>query len=651
MADQEQEYQAGNIKVLEGLEAVRKRPAMYIGSTDVRGLHHLVWETVDNSIDEAMAGFADRVDVTITKENGIHVQDNGRGIPTGMHPTMGVGTLEVVMTKLHAGGKFEEGAYKVSAGLHGVGISCVNALSTRLEAEVWQDGKIFKQAFSKGEPLDPGKVVGECDKEKTGTQVFFQPDPEIFSELEYNYETLCNRLRELAFLNKGITITLKDERTPADDSSDTSEESGREVQEFCFPEGLPAYTQFIDQHRKALMDTPIHFEGQDQDTQVEIAFQYNESYVENLYSFVNNVNTVDGGTHVAGFKSAITRTVNNYAKNNIAKGKKDIALTGEDIREGLTAIISIKIHEPQFEGQTKHKLGNQEVKGMVESIVNSKLTTIFEENPKVAKMIVERCVNAAMAREAARKAKQMARRKNVLESGSLPGKLADCSSKDPKESELYIVEGDSAGGSAKQGRDRNFQAILPLKGKILNVEKARLDKILDNEEIDILVSAIGTSIGSDSFNFDKLRYHKIIIMTDADVDGSHIQTLLLTFFFRYMKDLIENGVLYIAQPPLYKVKCGSVEKYAFSEGEKDSIAKEFEGKKGLYIQRYKGLGEMNPEQLATTTMEPATRMLKQVTMQDVVEADQIFSILMGEEVDRRKEFIENNTHLVEELDV
>jgi DNA gyrase subunit B len=634
-----EEYGANDIKVLEGLEAVQKRPAMYIGSTDGRGLQHLIYEVVDNSIDEAMAGVCNRVDVVITPENGVSVEDNGRGIPTGLHPTEGVGTLQVVMTKLHAGGKFEEGAYKVSAGLHGVGVSCVNALSVDCKVEVYQDGKIFTQNFKRGMPTDPGQFTGETDPEKKGTKVFFQPDPEIFTELEYNYETVSTRLRELAFLNKGLTISLTDQR-----GEGCSEE-------YCYPDGLPAFIQFIDQNRKSLMKKPVHFTAEEDGTVIEVALQYTDSYVENLYSFVNNVNTTDGGTHVAGFKSAITRTINAYARQNLPKGKQGLNLSGDDVREGMTSIISLKLHNPQFEGQTKHKLGNQEVKGAVESIVNEGLGTFFEENPSEARIIIDRCVNAAVAREAARKAKQMARRKSVLESGNLPGKLADCSSKDPKVSELYIVEGDSAGGSAKQGRDRRFQAILPLKGKILNVEKARLDKILNNEEIDILINAIGTSIGEDSFNFDKLRYHKIIIMTDADVDGSHIQTLLLTFFFRYMRELIENHVLYIAQPPLYKIKAGSVEKYAFTEGEKDAIKDELKDKKGLYIQRYKGLGEMNPDQLAVTTMAPETRVLKKVMLDDVVIADQIFSILMGEEVDKRKKFIEDHVHLVKELDI
>jgi len=641
VTEENQSYDASQIKVLEGLEAVRKRPAMYIGSTTIRGLHHLAYEVIDNSIDEAMAGICDRINVTITKSNGVSVVDNGRGIPTDIHPTEGIGTLELVMTKLHAGGKFDNSTYKVSAGLHGVGVSCVNALSVQTVVEVYKKGEVFSQTFERGVPLAPGKVIGTCDPERHGTKVFFQPDPEIFSELVYDFDIISSRLRELAFLNKGLTITISDER-----SEDTPIH-----QEFFYPDGLPAFIQFIDQHRKSVIEKPIHFIGGDEKTPVEVAFQYNESYMENLYSFVNNVNTVDGGTHVVGFKAALTRTINAYAKQNLGKKQKDMVLTGEDVREGLTAIVSVRLHEPQFEGQTKHKLGNQEVKGMVETVVNEKLGTFFEENPSIARKIVDKCFNAALAREAARKARQMARRKGVLESGDLPGKLADCASRDPSESELYIVEGDSAGGSAKQGRDRHFQAILPLKGKILNVEKARLDKILGNEEIDILVSAIGTSIGEDSFNLEKIRYHKIIIMTDADVDGSHIQTLLLTFFFRYMREIIEKGYLYIAQPPLYKLKAGSDERYAFDEKEKEAILAQWKERKGVYIQRYKGLGEMNPEQLATTTMMPEHRVLRQVFVDDAVAADQIFSVLMGEEVAPRKEFIESHLHLAGELDI
>ncbi len=643
---QHREYGASDIKVLEGLEAVRKRPAMYIGSTDGRGLHHLVYEVIDNSVDEALAGYCTRIDVVITKENAIEVTDNGRGIPTDIHPTEGIGTVELVMTKLHAGGKFGEGGYKVSAGLHGVGVSCVNALSSLLEVTVWRNGKEFHQTFSRGAPQGAGAFRGETDKR--GTRVRFQPDDTIFTETTYNFDTLSARLRELAFLNKGLTISLRDER-----------EEDR-FHEFVFPGGIAAFVEFMDTHKKPLFDKPVQFEKETQGVPLEIAFRYNEGYTESLFSFVNNVNTVDGGTHVVGFKSALTRAINNKAKELLGKNKKgDVDLTGEDMREGLVAVVSVKLHEPQFEGQTKHKLGNGEVKGIVEAAAFDMLTTFLEENPSVARKIVDKVYNAAVAREAARKARQLARRKSVLEGGGLPGKLADCSSRNPAECELYLVEGDSAGGSAKQGRDRAFQAILPLKGKILNVEKARMDKILANEEISTMAQAIGCGIGEVSdetgnggFKFEKLRYHKIIIMTDADVDGSHIQTLLLTFFCRYMKPLIDAGVLYLAQPPLYKIKAGKIEKYAFSDDEKDAILEEIgPERKGLYMQRYKGPGEMNPEQLAVTTMNPATRILKRVTMEDVVEADQIFTMLMGDEVEPRRRFIEENAHLVGELDV
>jgi DNA gyrase subunit B len=631
-------YEASDIKVLEGLEAVRKRPAMYIGTTDARGLHHLVYEVVDNSVDEALASYCTQIDVVITASGGVSVEDNGRGIPTEIHPTEGIGTVELVMTKLHAGGKFSHDTYKVSAGLHGVGVSCVNALSSTLIVTVARNGKLFEQTFNKGVPKAPGVFIG--DTEKRGTKVFFQPDAEIFSDLDYKFDTLSSRLRELAFLNKGLTITIRDER--GDNKS----------HEFCFPGGISAFIEYMDHNKKPLMDSPIHILKEQDNIPVEIAFRYNEGYTENLFSFVNNVNTVDGGTHVVGFKSALTRSINNKAKDIIPKNKSQgIDLTGEDMREGLTAVISVKVYDPQFEGQTKHKLGNHEVKGIVEAAVFEMLTTFFEENPAIAKKVVEKVYNAAVAREAARKARQLARRKSVLEGGGLPGKLADCSSRNPEDCELYLVEGDSAGGSAKQGRDRSFQAILPLKGKILNVEKARMDKILANEEIATMVQAIGTGLGEESFKFEKLRYHKIIIMTDADVDGSHIQTLLLTFFCRYMRELIENGVLYLAQPPLYKIKAGKVERYAFNEEERDKILSDIGDKKGIYIQRYKGLGEMNPDQLATTTMNPNNRVLKRVTMDDVVEADQVFTMLMGEEVEPRRKFIEENAYLVKELDV
>jgi DNA gyrase subunit B len=633
----ERKYEASDIKVLEGLEAVRKRPAMYIGSTDIRGLHHLVYEVVDNSVDEALAGYCTLINVTITRDNGIQVEDNGRGIPTERHPTEGVGTVEVVMTKLHAGGKFNHDTYKVSAGLHGVGVSCVNALASHLKVSVHRNGKVFEQNFKRGAPVDPGAEVGDSDRQ--GTTVFFQPDPEIFTELAYNFDTLSSRLRELAFLNKGLTITIRDER----------EEN--KFHEFCFPGGISAFIEYMDHNKKPLTEKPIHILREQDDVPVEIAFRYNEGYTESMFSFVNNVNTVDGGTHVVGFKAALTRVINAKAREFLSKKNSDIDLTGEDVREGLTAVVSVKLFDPQFEGQTKHKLGNSEVKGIVEAAAFEMLSTFFEEHPAFARKVVDKVYNAAVAREAARKARQLARRKSVLEGGGLPGKLADCSSRNPAECELYLVEGDSAGGSAKQGRDRSFQAILPLKGKILNVEKARMDKILGNEEISTMVQAIGTGLGEETFNYDKLRYHKIIIMTDADVDGSHIQTLLLTFFCRYMKELIENGVLYLAQPPLYKIKAGKMEKYAFDEQEKDRILAEIGDRKGVYIQRYKGLGEMNPEQLAVTTMKPDNRVLKRVTMEDVVEADQIFTMLMGEEVEPRRKFIEENAYLVKELDV
>jgi DNA gyrase subunit B len=645
MEDGQKGYGASDIKVLEGLEAVRKRPAMYIGSTDGRGLHHLVYEVVDNSVDEALAGYCTRVDVVITPDNAVRVTDNGRGIPTDIHPTQGIGTVELVMTVLHAGGKFGEGGYKVSAGLHGVGVSCVNALSSLLQVTVHRNGKEFFQAFERGAPVAPGVFKGETDKR--GTSILFLPDSEIFTESVYNFDTLSARLRELAFLNKGLTVTIRDER------------EDERFHEFFFPGGISAFVEYMDENKKPLFDKPVHFEKETQGLPLEIAFRYNEGYTESMFSFVNNVNTVDGGTHVVGFKSALTRAINNKAKELLGKNKKgDVELTGEDMREGLVAVISVKLHEPQFEGQTKHKLGNGEVKGIVETAAFDLLSTFLEENPSVARKIVDKVYNAAVAREAARKARQLARRKSVLEGGGLPGKLADCSSRIPAECELYLVEGDSAGGSAKQGRDRAFQAILPLKGKILNVEKARMDKILANEEIATMAQAIGCGLGeSDSdgvggFKVDKLRYHKIIIMTDADVDGSHIQTLLLTFFCRYMKPLIDNGVLYLAQPPLYKIKAGKIEKYAFSEEEKDIILAEVgPERKGLYMQRYKGLGEMNPEQLAVTTMNPATRILKKVTMEDVVEADLIFTMLMGDEVEPRRKFIEENAHLVGELDI
>jgi DNA gyrase subunit B len=629
---EEKDYSGSNITVLEGLEAVRVRPAMYIGSTDERGLHHLVWEVVDNSVDEALAGHCNEITVEITKSNAIRVSDNGRGIPTDIHPKEKIGTIEVVMTKLHAGGKFDSDSYKVSAGLHGVGVSCVNALSEHLRATVHRNGIIVEQEFERGAPLGPQKELGKTDL--TGTFVEFQPDPEIFSQLVFHFDQLANRLRELAFLNHGLTFKLIDHR-------DEDKE-----EEFCYPGGIVSFVKYLDENKKGLLPEPIHVSKLDGDIPVEIALHYNETYQECLLSFVNNVNTYEGGTHVSGFKAALTRTINKFAAEHLPKNKKDVSLTGDDIREGLSAIISIKLGEPQFEGQTKRKLGNAEVKSVVETISSEMLQAYFEQHPQDIKKIVDKVFNAALAREAARKARLVARRKGVLESGGLPGKLADCSSKSPEESELFIVEGDSAGGSAKQGRNREFQAILPLKGKILNVEKARLDKIVANEEIATLVSAIGCGFGGDEFNIEKLRYHKIIIMTDADVDGSHIQTLLLTFFYRNMPGLIEKGVLYLAQPPLYKIKAGKFEKYAFSDEEKDEIVGELGDRKGIYIQRYKGLGEMNPEQLANTTMEPATRVLKQITLEDPMGADHVFATLMGDDVEPRRKFIDENAYKV-----
>ncbi|MGL1902730.1 MAG: DNA topoisomerase (ATP-hydrolyzing) subunit B [Fibrobacterales bacterium] len=642
----QENYSGSNISVLEGLEAVRKRPAMYIGSTDGRGIHHLVWEVVDNSVDEALAGFCTDIDVVITKENGITVRDNGRGIPTDYHPTEKMGTLEVVMTKLHAGGKFDSDTYKVSAGLHGVGVSCVNALSAHVIVDVHRGGKIVHQEFRRGEPQGDQVELGETDL--NGTHLTFFPDPEIFTELEFHFDTLAARLRELAFLNDGLRFVLTDLR---DDAAD--EEGNPRTENFYYPGGIAAFVEYLDQNKKPLFEKPIHIMKEEGACPVEIALQYNESYQENLMSFVNNVNTHEGGTHVSGFKAALTRAINKFAGDHLAKGKKDVSLTGEDIREGLTVIISIKLAEPQFEGQTKRKLGNAEVKGLVEQVTGDMLNELFEEQPAIIKKIVEKVYYAAIAREAARKAKQLARRKNVLEGGGLPGKLADCSSRNAEICELFIVEGDSAGGSAKQGRDREFQAILPLKGKILNVEKSRIDKILGNEEINTIISALGCGIGDEDFNLDKLRYHKIIIMTDADVDGSHIQTLLLTFFFRHMRPLIETGMLYMAQPPLYKIKAGRFEKYVYSDEEKDSVVAELGvDVKGLYVQRYKGLGEMNPEQLANTTMEPDSRMLKQITMEDYVATDLIFTMLMGDEVPPRRKFIEDNAHLIlDKIDV
>jgi len=626
-----EEYSASDIQVLEGLEAVRKRPSMYIGSTDVRGLHHLVYEVVDNSVDEALAGVCSCIDVIIHKDNSISVSDDGRGIPIDIHKIYGISALELVMTKLHAGGKFDNKTYKVSGGLHGVGVSVVNALSEYLEVKVYRKGNIYFQRYERGLPVDSLKVTGKTNH--TGTVIKFRPDPQIFEAVEFTYDILSNRLRELAFLNKGVKITLKDER------------DGKESF-FKYDGGIVSFVEKLTTNKEKLHDSPIFLTNVKDLISVEIAMQYTTSFSETIYTFVNSINTIEGGTHLSGFKSALTKTLNDYARqNNLLK---DGGLSGEDVREGLTCVIKVQIPNPQFEGQTKTKLGNSEVRGMVDSMVAQSLGEFLEENPQVAKKIIEKAALASQAREAARKARELTRRKNVLESSALPGKLADCSEKDPSLCELFIVEGDSAGGSAKQGRDRHTQAILPLRGKILNVEKARLDKIFKNKEIFAMITAIGTGIGED-FNIEKTRYHKIIIMTDADVDGAHIRTLLLTFLFRYMKSLIDHGYVYIAQPPLYKIKKGKMEKYVYSDDEKDRLAQELGD--GYEVQRYKGLGEMNPEQLWETTMNPENRTLLQVTSEDAVLADEMFTILMGEKVEPRKEFIQTYASTVKVLDI
>lgn len=631
----EGDYGANQIQILEGLEAVRKRPGMYIGSTSARGLHHLVYEVVDNSIDEALAGYCTHIEVTIHKDNSITVTDNGRGIPVDMHES-GKPAVEVVLTVLHAGGKFGGSGYKVSGGLHGVGVSVVNALSTNMEVKVKRDGKIHEITFEKGVTKEPLKVVGQTDE--TGTLVHFVPDAEIFDETVYDYDTLRHRLRELSFLNRGITIILTDERP---------EEVRQET--FYFEGGISSFVEHLNRNKEVINPEPVYFNGTKDTTVVEIALQYNTSYSENIYSFVNNINTEEGGTHLAGFKSALTRAANDFARRQgIIKNNED-NLVGEDIREGLTCVISIKLREPQFEGQTKTKLGNSEVRGIVDSIVSEGLSEYFEENPVISKKIIEKSIMASRAREAARKARELTRRKNALEVSSLPGKLADCSVKDPEQAEIYLVEGDSAGGSAKQGRDRRFQAILPLRGKILNVEKARLDKILNNEEIRTMITAFGSGIGSE-FDITKRRYGKIIIMTDADVDGAHIRTLLLTFFYRYMRPLIENGHVYIAQPPLYQIRKGRSHWYTYSDEELAQKLDEI-GRDGIAVQRYKGLGEMNPEQLWETTMDPEKRTVLQVHLREAEEADSIFTILMGDKVEPRRRFIEEHANLVRNLDL
>lgn len=631
----EGDYGANQIQILEGLEAVRKRPGMYIGSTSARGLHHLVYEVVDNSIDEALAGYCTHIEVTIHKDNSITVTDNGRGIPVDMHES-GKPAVEVVLTVLHAGGKFGGSGYKVSGGLHGVGVSVVNALSTNMEVKVKRDGKIHEITFEKGVTKEPLKVVGQTDE--TGTLVHFVPDAEIFDETVYDYDTLRHRLRELSFLNRGITIILTDER-PKEVRQET----------FYFEGGISSFVEHLNRNKEVINPEPVYFNGTKDTTVVEIALQYNTSYSENIYSFVNNINTEEGGTHLAGFKSALTRAANDFARRQgIIKNNED-NLVGEDIREGLTCVISIKLREPQFEGQTKTKLGNSEVRGIVDSIVSEGLSEYFEENPVISKKIIEKSIMASRAREAARKARELTRRKNALEVSSLPGKLADCSVKDPEQAEIYLVEGDSAGGSAKQGRDRRFQAILPLRGKILNVEKARLDKILNNEEIRTMITAFGSGIGSE-FDITKRRYGKIIIMTDADVDGAHIRTLLLTFFYRYMRPLIENGHVYIAQPPLYQIRKGRSHWYTYSDEELAQKLDEI-GRDGITVQRYKGLGEMNPEQLWETTMDPEKRTVLQVHLREAEEADSIFTILMGDKVEPRRRFIEEHANLVRNLDL
>ncbi|MBC8080328.1 MAG: DNA topoisomerase (ATP-hydrolyzing) subunit B [Gorillibacterium sp.] len=634
---QNSSYDASKIQVLEGLEAVRKRPGMYIGSTSSRGLHHLVWEVIDNSIDEALAGYCDKIDVYIHTNNSITVIDNGRGIPTGIESKTQRPALEVVLTVLHAGGKFggEESGYKVSGGLHGVGISVVNALSELLVAEVRQNGKVFQQEYQRGIPQYDMKIVGET--EITGTKITFLPDKSIFQETTvYEYDILQTRLRELAYLNKGLNINLLDERTGA-------------TQSYKFEGGIVTFVEYLNRNREATHPA-IYTEGSRDSIQVEISLQYNDSYNENIFSFCNNIHTHEGGTHESGFKSALTRILNEYARKNGGLKDSDANLSGEDVREGLTAIISVKIPEPQFEGQTKTKLGNSEVRGIVESLFAEKLDDFLKEHPAVARKIMEKGIQAARAREAARKARELTRRKSALEVSSLPGKLADCSSKDASISEVYIVEGDSAGGSAKQGRDRHFQAILPLRGKILNVEKARLDRILSNLEIRAMITAVGTGIGDD-FDIAKARYHKIIIMTDADVDGAHIRTLMLTFFYRYMRKLIEYGYIYIAQPPLYRLERNKILRYAYSDAQKEAIMQEFGVDSKITIQRYKGLGEMDPTQLWETTMDPETRTLLQVNINDAIEADQIFDTLMGDNVEPRREFIQEHARFVKDLDI
>jgi DNA gyrase subunit B len=628
------DYGAEKIQVMKGLEAVRRRPAMYIGDVSSRGLHHLVFEVVDNSVDEAMAGYCDHIQVTVQEDNSVTVVDNGRGFPVDLHPTEKKPGVEVALTTLHAGGKFDDKSYRISGGLHGVGVSVVNALSEWLEVETWRDGKVYHQRYERGVTKTPLKVIGE--RKTTGAKVTFMPDEKIFKTIAFSFDILAQRLRELAFLNKGLRVDLKDEK------------SGKS-HEFRYNGGIVEFVQFLDENKNPL-HRPIYIAKTGDGIEVELAMQYNDSYDENLFSYANNISTIEGGTHLAGYKSALTRVVNDYIRKQEKQKKDAVDISGDDVREGLTAVLSVKVKNPQFEGQTKTKLGNSEVKGIVESIVAEKLTEFLEQHPSVANKIAEKSIVAARSREAARKARELTRRKSALESTSLPGKLADCSLEDPTLCELYLVEGDSAGGSAKQGRDRRFQAILPLKGKILNVEKARLDKVLSHDEIRAIVTALGCGIGADDFDSQKARYHKIIIMTDADVDGAHIRTLILTFFYRYMRPLIEEGKVYIAQPPLYRVGKGKEEYYAYGDEELKALEKRL-GKDGYSLQRYKGLGEMNPEQLWKTTMDPERRTLLKVTLEDVVEADRLFTILMGDEVEPRRKFIEENALAVRNLDV
>ena len=635
-ANKQPQYSADSIQALEGMEHVRMRPSMYIGDIGVRGLHHLVYEVVDNSIDEALAGYCDEISVTINEDNSITTEDNGRGIPTGMHQKEGVSALEVVMTKIGAGGKFDKDSYKVSGGLHGVGVSCVNALSEQLKATVYREGKIWEQTYERGKPLAPVESVGTTDK--NGTVVTFKPDPQIFQQvLEYNYETLSQRMRELSFLNKGITINLTDKRR--------KDEQGNDVYDkFHSEEGLKEYIRFLDDNREAIIQEVISMEGEKNGIPVEVAMIYNTSFNENLHSYVNNINTHEGGTHLSGFRRGLTTTLKKYADNSGLLDKVKVEITGDDFREGLTAIVSVKVAEPQFEGQTKTKLGNREVSAAVSQSVSEMLENYLEEHPNDAKSIVQKVILAAQARHAARKAREMVQRKTVMSGGGLPGKLSDCSEQDPTLCEVFLVEGDSAGGTAKQGRDRNFQAILPLRGKILNVEKAMQHKVFENEEIRNIYTALGVTVGTEedskALNLEKLRYHKIVIMCDADVDGSHISTLILTFFFRYMKELIESGYIYIATPPLYLVKKGAKKSYAWDDDQRDRLQQEYGA--GSSVQRYKGLGEMNAEQLWDTTMNPEMRTLRRVTIDNGGEADRIFSMLMGDEVPPRREFIEKN---------